>query len=110
LVENIGEASQILTFRLKSFSLQKQLESFFPSTFCQTPKKGMVAALSTSLNISLNENTDFLGNLFCLWSISPTFYARIFRTKVLLYFCQSQNVTRENLREALLYKNACLKH
>ncbi len=31
------------------------------------------------------------------------FYARIFRTKMLKYFCQSQNVTREKLHKALWY-------
>jgi len=34
-------------------------------------------------------------------SISSTFYVRVFCTKVLSYFCQSQKVTREKLDEAL---------
>jgi len=41
---------------------------------------------------------------FLLWSISSTFCARVFCTKVLSYFGQSQNVTREKLNKALLYK------
>ncbi len=42
-----------------------------------------------------------------LWSISSTFYVCFFCTKVLFLpksFRQSQNVTREKLHEALLYK------
>jgi len=40
-------------------------------------------------------------------SILSTFYARVFHTKVLFLpksFCQSQNVAREKLRQALSYK------
>jgi hypothetical protein len=39
-----------------------------------------------------------------LESISSTFYVSIFCIKVLSYFCQSQNVTREKLCKALSYK------
>jgi len=44
-----------------------------------------------------------------LWSISSTFYTRVFCTKVLSYFCQSQNITREKLLEALSYKKCVHK-
>jgi len=48
----------------------------------------------------------------CQWSISSTFYSHIFQTKSSFLpksFCQSQNVTREKLGGALLYKNVHLK-
>jgi hypothetical protein len=41
--------------------------------------------------------------------ISSTIYAHVFCTKVLSYFCQSQNVPREKLPKALLYKKVALK-
>jgi len=44
-----------------------------------------------------------------LWLISSTFYARFFHTKVLLYFHQSQNITREKLSKALWYKQHARK-
>jgi len=50
-----------------------------------------------------------IDNKASLASISSTFYARIFCTKVLLYVCQSQNVTRKKLRKALSYAKAAHK-
>jgi len=46
---------------------------------------------------------------FVLWSISSTFYVCVFCMKVLLYFRQRQNVTREKLPKSLLYENGACK-
>ncbi len=50
----------------------------------------------SSLSLSLDQTH--------LQSISSTFYARVFRTKVVLRFCQSQYITRQNMPKRLSYE------
>jgi len=52
----------------------------------------------------LSSNPTFLLLFFNLLSISSTFYARLFANIFCAKILQSQNLTRENLLEALLYE------
>jgi len=66
----------------------------------------------TSLTKILNERllqNEVSTNRWVLVSISSTFNALIFCTKVLSYFCQSQNVTRKKLPKRLLYEKRAHK-
>jgi len=64
---------------------------FTSLTFCKTVR--------INLSVVHTENL-----IYRRMVISSTIYAHVFCTKVLSYFCQSQNVTREKLPKALLYK------
>jgi len=81
--------------RTQSFCLCQYVQNGLSYSGKETwPKlclKGRQAYFGVS---SLRTNTAQLLHRIQMWSISSTFYAQVFCLKVLLYFCQNQNITR----------------
>jgi len=82
---------------------------FFFNTMQIKSTVQIIVNKKVNLIIFAHYNGLLISILFNQWSISSTILRAHFCTKVLSYFHQSQNITREKLCEVLLYKKGACK-